>query len=105
MRRFCEPGPATGFEAVTTRNSQGDWGKQSVWLTSERESWAEGKSGLDYPAAEIAAPLNFPAIRGILAVQTNLSDRVFNRVHTGWRREEWANCPLFICGKLHPEIT
>jgi len=50
-------------------------------------------------------PLNFPAIRGILAVQTNLSDRVFIRVHTGWRREEWAYRPLFICGKLHPETT
>ena len=37
-------------------------------------------------------------------MQTNLSVRLF-RVHTGWRREEWAHRPLFICGKFHPEST
>jgi len=37
-------------------------------------------------------------------MQTNLSVRVF-RVRTGWRGDEWANGPLFICGKLHPKIT
>jgi ribosome maturation factor RimP len=26
-------------------------------------------------------------------------------VRTGWRREEWAHRPLFICGKFHLEIT
>jgi hypothetical protein len=29
----------------------------------------------------------------------------FIRVRTGWRREEWAYCPLFICGKFGKEIT
>jgi ribosome maturation factor RimP len=48
--------------------------------------------------------LKFDPFRGILAMQTNLSVRLF-RVRTGWRREEWAHRPLFICGKLHPEIT
>ena len=37
-------------------------------------------------------------------MQTNLSVRLF-RVRTGWRREEWAHRPLFICGKFHPEST
>jgi ribosome maturation factor RimP len=27
----------------------------------------------------------------------------FFRVRTGWRRDEWAESPLFICGKLRPE--
>jgi hypothetical protein len=48
--------------------------------------------------------LNFAAFRAILAMQTNLSVRLF-RVHSGWRRDEWAYRPLFICGKLHPKIT
>jgi len=48
--------------------------------------------------------LNFAANSGILAMQTNLSVRFF-RVRTGWRREEWAHRPLFICGKLLPETT
>ena len=49
-------------------------------------------------------PLNFAANSGILAMQTNLSVRFF-RVRTGWRREEWAHRPLFICGKFFPKVT
>ena len=32
---------------------------------------------------------------------TSLSVRLFSRDRTGWRRDEWAECPLFIWGELH----
>jgi len=44
--------------------------------------------------------LNFARNRSILKVHTRLSARLYYRVHTGWRRDEWAERPLFICGKI-----
>jgi hypothetical protein len=48
--------------------------------------------------------LNFPAFRSILSMQTNLSARFFCRVRTGWRRDEWAQSPLFICSHFWPAM-
>jgi ribosome maturation factor RimP len=49
-----------------------------------------------------SAPLNFTANSGILSDATRLSAGFF-RVRTGWRRDEWAESPLFICGKSCPK--
>src|SRR5271157_3880499 len=49
--------------------------------------------------------LIFTAIRGTLSMQTRLSARLFYRGRTGWRRDEWADSPLFICGKIWPDWT
>ena len=38
-------------------------------------------------------------------MQTRLSARLYYRVRTGWRRDEWADSPLFICGKNWPGNT
>ena len=42
--------------------------------------------------------LKFAPFSRMLSMQTNLSAMVC-RVRTGWRRDEWAHSPLFICGK------
>jgi hypothetical protein len=47
-----------------------------------------------------SSPLNFPRNPRMLRMQTNLSARSTCRERTGWRREEWAHSPLFICGKF-----
>jgi hypothetical protein len=35
-------------------------------------------------------------------MHTRLSAGLYYRVRTGWRRDEWAESPLFICGKNWP---
>jgi hypothetical protein len=47
-------------------------------------------------------PVEFPCISLYPENATRLSAGLF-RVRTGWRRDEWAYRPLFICGKLSPE--
>jgi hypothetical protein len=44
-------------------------------------------------------PIEFP---GILAYAEDADEfvRLNCREHTGWRRDEWAYSPLFICGKF-----
>ena len=59
----------------------------------------------DHPSAEIAIPIEFPGDSRYSGGADEFVRQGFFRVHTGCRREEWANCPLFICGKLHPEVT
>jgi hypothetical protein len=44
-------------------------------------------------------PIEFPSI---LAYAEDADEfvRLNCREHTGWRRDEWAYSPLFICGKF-----
>jgi hypothetical protein len=44
-------------------------------------------------------PIEFP---GILAYAEDADEfvRLSCREHAGWRRDEWAYSPLFICGKF-----
>jgi hypothetical protein len=59
----------------------------------------------DHASTEIAVPIEFPGDSRYSGGADEFVRQGFIRVHTGWRREEWAYRPLFICGKLHPEIT
>jgi hypothetical protein len=46
--------------------------------------------------------VEFPWISLYSKNATRLSAGFF-RVRTGWRRDEWAESPLFICGKSCPK--
>jgi hypothetical protein len=49
--------------------------------------------------------LNFPLKRSILNLHARLSAGLLTVIAPGWRRDEWAERPLFICGKMLPGIT
>jgi hypothetical protein len=54
-------------------------------------------------ALEAATPPIAVEFPGILAYAKDADEfvRLSCREHTGWRRDEWAYSPLFICGKFH----
>jgi hypothetical protein len=57
------------------------------------------------PASSPAAPgfLHFPIEFSIILAYAKDADEIVRQVcrdRTGWRRDEWAYSPLFICGKF-----
>jgi hypothetical protein len=49
-------------------------------------------------------PIEFPG-KFAYAKDADEFVRHATRERTGWRREEWAHSPLFICGKFRGEYT
>ena len=88
---------------MSIRNARGELTEralQSPRMAGLRASWPKGDTGHNQPLAQIAMPIEFRANRGILADADEFVRQGFIRVRTGWRREEWAHRPLFICGKF-----
>jgi hypothetical protein len=56
-------------------------------------------------SAEIRIPIEFRGKSRYSGGADEFVRQGFIRVRTGWRREEWAYCPLFICGKFGTEIA
>jgi hypothetical protein len=67
-------------------------------------SWLESTPH-DELAPGITLPIEFPGVSRYSGDADEFVRQGFIRVRTGWRREEWAYCPLFICGKFGTEIT
>jgi hypothetical protein len=74
-------------------------------MTGLQASWPKGDTGHNQPLAQIAMPIEFRGKSRYSGGADEFVRQGFIRVRTGWRREEWAYRPLFICGKFGTEIT